>query len=332
MKLFVFYSVLVIIFFGACKKENTDPTTILPTPTFIVSNKEEQMPVWVEGKADANTILLAVHGGPGSDVLDFRNYQNGTGFKEIEKEYLIAYWQQRASGQSIGADNKANYNIAQYVEDCDKVVDELIAKYPSKKIVLFGHSWGGMLTSSYLSHPSRQEKIVAWIDAAGVHDGTMMSAFTQKDLIEEATARIAKNENTSFWQEVKGTAEKGEFTQINNLAYSVVSKINEVPIKVNENNTDFKFTTRAINSNDVIFNEILVKDNTQTLVNNFNKPILFLWGKYDFAVSKKLRDNLIPKLRGNPVTSIKFDASGHYMMFHEPTKFAYSVVNFIKTL
>jgi pimeloyl-ACP methyl ester carboxylesterase len=117
---------------------------------------------------------------------------------------------------------------------------------------------------------------------------------------------------------------------INYIAYKVVELIPEVPIKVN--NDDFVFTTRATASNAVLFPEIVTKDYTTSLANNFNKPVLFLWGKYDFAVSKKLRDSLIPKLTANKITNISFDASGHYMMFHEPTKFSTSITDFIKTL
>lgn len=87
MRLLQLLCLEVWVLSSSCSLENTDPSKISPTPTFIVSHKEEQMPIWVEGKADAPFILLAVHGGPGSDVLDFRNYQNGTGFKEIEKSF-----------------------------------------------------------------------------------------------------------------------------------------------------------------------------------------------------------------------------------------------------
>jgi pimeloyl-ACP methyl ester carboxylesterase len=316
----------------SCKKENTDSNKISPTPsptpTFIVNNKEEQMPVWVEGKADATYIVLAVSGGPGSDVLDFRNYHNGTGFKEIEKNYLVAYWQQRTAGESVGPDNKAYYTIAQYVEDCDKVIDELKSRYADKKIVLLGHSWGGMLTSSYLADATRRSKIVAWIDAAGVTNGTTWPQQTIDDVNAEADKRIANNENTTYWINLKNDLKAYPF-YANYLAYSCIEKVAEVPVKVN--NGEFIFSNRVSTSHPILIGELSKTNNTAQLP-AFTLPTLLLWGKYDFVVSKKQRDEVISKIGTAKLTNVELDASGHYMMFHEPLKFATSIIDFIKTL
>ncbi len=322
----ILFLVITLTLWSCKKSDQFDGFS--PEANFTVTNKEETMPVWVYGKNDAKYIVLAVHGGPGSDALDFRNYQGGLGFKELETQYLVAYWQQRASGQSQGPDNKAYYTISQYVEDCDKVIDQLIIRYPGKKIVLFGHSWGGMLTSAYLSDATRQAKIVAWINAAGVDNGTVLFKTTQEDILSEANARIAKKENVTYWEDVKNKAK--DETLANFLAYRVVEKIGEVTIKVN--NDDFKFTKRALKSNQGLFPEIVTKDYSNSLAEHFKKPVLFLWGKYDFAVSKQLRDALIPKLTTNKVSNINFPASGHYMMFHEPTLFAKSIRGFVEAL
>ncbi|MFZ1495686.1 MAG: alpha/beta fold hydrolase, partial [Saprospiraceae bacterium] len=186
-----FFGVIFSIFcFVSCEKDNNDEQIKM----FSVINKSETMPVWLYGNYNSNYIILAVHGGPGSDVLDFRNYKGGLGFKQIEQTHLVAYWQQRASGQSTGPSDTTYYNITQYVEDCDKVVDQLRARFPNKKIVLFGHSWGGMLTSSYLKDANRRAKVVAWIDAAGAHNGTTLFQSSIDDINAEADKRILANE------------------------------------------------------------------------------------------------------------------------------------------
>lgn len=317
---------ILTILIMSCGKNNF--TKFDTQETFIVTNKEEKMPVWVKGKGDANAILLVVHGGPGSDVLDFRNYQKGKGFKEIEKSYLVAYWQQRASGQSIGPDNKTYYTIDQYVEDCDRVVDELKTKYPNKKIVLFGHSWGGLLTSSYLSDATRRAKIAAWIDAAGVTNGTTLFQQTIDDINAEAEHRIAKNENTAYWQDIKAKLKENPL-QANSLAYACLDKFGEVIIKVN--NADFKYASRVGSSNTTLFSEI-IKTNNSTQVVNFTIPTLILWGKYDFAVSKKQKEEIISKIGTTKLTTVEFKGSGHYMMFHEPNLFATSILKFMNSL
>ena len=327
--------IAIALFTASCSKSDSSSsadvstTKFSPAATLVVKNAEENMPVWINGNKDSKFIILAVHGGPGSDVLDFINYQGGTAFKKIQEKYLVAYWQQRASGQSIGSDNKKYFTIAQYVDDTDKVIDQLKKTYPDKKIVLFGHSWGGMLTSSYLKDASRRAKITAWIDAAGLQNGTTMFETTTKDINTEADARIKANDKVEEWEAIKKLLKENP-EKSNSIAYAVTQIIPEVLIKVN-NATDFKFTARALTSNSALFEEIL-KTNNNSILKDITIPCLILWGKYDFAVSKTYQQETIQNLGSKNITSINFNASGHYMMFHEPDLFAKSVIDFVGTL
>ena len=282
----------------------------------------------MHGKSDAKYILLAVHGGPGSDVLDFRNYKNGTGFKAIEDKFLVAYWQQRASGQSTGSNNEKYFTIAQYAEDCDKVIDVLKTRYPGKKIVLLGHSWGGMLTSYYLRDAARRAKVVAWIDAAGAtHGQTLMQASTD-NINAEADRRIAAGQEVKFWKETKSNLLTYP-DAVNQIAYGVTEKIPEVVVKVN--NSDFTINDRGYISNATLFSEIIKTDNTPYL-KQVKMPSLFLWGKYDYAVPSQQRDEVIANIGSSSKKSVIFNASGHYMMFHEPQVFSKSIIDFINGL
>lgn len=324
--LLTFLSVIFsIFFFVSCKKDNN---TVEQLKMFSVINKSETMPVWLYGNYNSNYIILAVHGGPGSDVLDFRNYKNGLGFKQIEQSHLVAYWQQRASGQSTGSNDTSYYNITQYVEDCDKVIDELRSRFPNKKIVLFGHSWGGLLTSTYLKDANRRAKVVAWIDAAGVHNGTILLQTTKDDINAEADKRILANEKVTYWTSLKNDLANNP-NIANFIAYDMLDSIPEVLQKVSI--LDFKLTDRAESSNQVLFNEILLTNNISFL-QNVTIPTLFLWGKYDFAVSNKLRIEAMSNIGSSKKIFKEFTASGHYIMFHEPDIFAKNVVDFVDSL
>ncbi|QZT38818.1 alpha/beta hydrolase [Halosquirtibacter xylanolyticus] len=322
-------SIISLTLLVACGGGDKTAEKVYPKATFEVTNAAETMPVWIHGKENSDFILLPVHGGPGSDVLDFRTYKGGDGFKAIEKNHMVAYWQQRASGASKGSDDKKHFTIAQYVDDLDKVIDQLKDRYPGKKIVLLGHSWGGMLTSSYLKDAAHKDKIVAWIDAGGVTNGTTLMEQTKADVLKEAETRVAKKENTKYWETVISQI-KSNKTNANALAYQVTQYIPEVLIKV-DNHKDFAINQRGYLSNSVLFNEILKTDNTQK-VSAFAKPILTLWGKYDFAVSASQKKEVEGVVDANQITNIVFPASGHYMMFHEPALFAKSINDFIKTI
>ncbi|MDC1105479.1 alpha/beta hydrolase [Prolixibacteraceae bacterium] len=322
-------SFIALLLLFACGGDDKKVEKIYPETSFNVTNASETMPVWMHGKENSDFILLPVHGGPGSDVLDFRTYKGGEGFKTIEKNYLVAYWQQRASGASKGSDDKTHFTIAQYVDDLDKVIDQLKERYPNKKIVLLGHSWGGMLTSSYLKDDAHKNKIAAWIDAAGVTNGTTLMAQTKEDILKEAEARVAKKENTKYWKDVISKI-KSKKTNANALAYIVTNYIPEVLTKV-DNHKDFTINNRGYLSNSVLFDEILKTNNTQNVA-AFTKPILILWGKYDFAVSASQKKEVEKVAEKNQITNIVFPASGHYMMFHEPALFAKCIDDFIKSL
>lgn len=312
-------------------KKGTDRAAVSefsPSASFVINNAEENMPVWVNGHKDSKAIILVIHGGPGSDVLDFRTYMDGVAFKKIEENFLVAYWQQRAAGQSKGTDNLKYYTINQYVNDADKVVDKLRKDYPNKKIIILAHSWGGMLSSSYLIDSKRRNKIAGWIYAAGVHNGTTLNKITISAINEEADSRIARGEDIESWEEIKNVVKENP-NLANQVAYKILDFIPEVPIKVD--NSDFKISDRAISSNSVLFKEIVKVDNNPYL-GNVKIPCLVLWGKYDFAVSKEYKNEFLKNIGSKNVTNINFEASGHYMMFHEPNLFAESVGNFIKSL
>lgn len=307
------------------KKNEVKVSEFTPDATFVVKNAEESMPVWVNGNKNANAIILVMHGGPGSDVLDFRAYKDGLAFKKIEANYLVAYWQQRASGQSTGPDISKYYTIDQYVDDADKVIEELVKTYPGKKIVLFAHSWGGMLSSSYLKDEKRRNKIAAWIDAAGAHNGTSLLKTTTDDVNAEVDSRIAAGKNTEVWKEIKKVV-KEQPEKINSIAYLLTAEIPEVVIKVD--NVDFKMSSRGHSSNSYLFKEIIKRDNNPFLT-DVKMPCLVLWGKYDFAVSRTYQKEFLKNIGSKDVTNVDFNASGHYMMFHEPDLFAKSILDFM---
>ncbi len=344
---FFFFILFNILIFSSCKKETTDTLSAVKTAglnnqtmaaainqnatnvneKIVVQQDEESMPVWLYGNANSNTVILMVHGGPGDDVRTYRNVNQGLAFKRLETNYIVAYWQQRASGESQGPDNPKYYTIAQYAKDCDKVVDQLLAKYPGKQIVMMGHSWGGMLTSYYLRTSARRAKIKAWVDIDGVHNGTELIEFSRQDLGAEANKRIALKQNVSYWTSVKNDISRNP-NAANGISYSCIENIGEIIIKVFPK---YPASARAINSNTAISPE-LVNTNNNSYLKSYTLPTLVLWGKYDFSVSKKIRDQVLANSGSKKLVSKEFMTSSHFPMFQEPDEFAATIENFIKSL
>jgi hypothetical protein len=55
-------------------------------------------------------------------------------FKDLQKKYVVALWEQRAAGSSSGNVDESTLNYEQYAEDCFYVVKLLKQKYSGSKI------------------------------------------------------------------------------------------------------------------------------------------------------------------------------------------------------
>lgn len=94
----------------------------------------------------ANTMLVLIHGGPGSD------YRSILKAKEFENDgFYVVFYDQRGTGLSQRHDsNEDVFDVKSYINDL-KAVIEYYQSSPSQKVVLVGHSWGAMLATAYVN-------------------------------------------------------------------------------------------------------------------------------------------------------------------------------------
>ncbi|MFN9499811.1 MAG: alpha/beta fold hydrolase [Chryseotalea sp.] len=88
-------------------------------------------------------------------------------------DFILASWDQRYSGFSKFEipEQPLTMTVASNTEDCNTIVNFLKEKFPQKKIVIWGQSWGGAIVSSYASHPTYNNKIAGWIVVNGTVTG-----------------------------------------------------------------------------------------------------------------------------------------------------------------
>ena len=104
------------------------------------------------GAAAAPGVVLFLHGGPGAGVEGLLGFEAYTG-RLLEQRYVVAYLHQRGVLRSPKVPI-ATQTIATHVADVDRVVRHLRQRFPGKKLVVMGHSWGGFLALLYASrHP-----------------------------------------------------------------------------------------------------------------------------------------------------------------------------------
>lgn len=115
--------------------------------------------------ADADTVVVFVHGGPGYAIAYYA-YK----FRPQNQEFTVVFYDQRGAGKTqLRNSSKAEeVTLENLIQDLDESVDYLKEKYPGKKIIILGHSWGSVLGMEYVKH--HQDKVSAYIGCGQVVD------------------------------------------------------------------------------------------------------------------------------------------------------------------
>jgi pimeloyl-ACP methyl ester carboxylesterase len=132
-----------------------------------------EMPIWVRGNPDSDVIVLTVHGGAGGNSGVYISSFADT----LERDYQVAYWDQRHAGSSYGAFGKDEFStdnaLALMALDMKLAIDLLHLHYgKDKKIFAFGHSWGVQLGTKYLIDHGDKNQLTGWIANNGPHSAT----------------------------------------------------------------------------------------------------------------------------------------------------------------
>ena len=121
----------------------------------------------VRGVDRKQPVMLFIHGGPGMPAMylahDFQ--------RELEEEFVVVHWDQRASGKSFRPmADPAQLSTSLLLSDMDVVVDHLRNSLEADRVWLVGHSHGSYLGALYARrHP---EKVCAFVGTGQVVDAT----------------------------------------------------------------------------------------------------------------------------------------------------------------
>jgi pimeloyl-ACP methyl ester carboxylesterase len=144
--------IAVSILMYSCKKEVSLEKNM--EEHFYLENRNANMPVWVKGNGLSNVFVLTVHGGPilGSGA----DFDNASFANEMEDKYAMVYWDQRHSSNSHGHLKKEDMTIEAMISDINALVQVLKKRYGDEiSLFIMGHSWGGTLSTAYLSTRSK---------------------------------------------------------------------------------------------------------------------------------------------------------------------------------
>jgi len=340
----VLFSTLLLT--TACKKVNNDKISDI----IYIRHAGADIPAYLYGNKEENTFVITLHGGPGDNGLELRQ---GKVAVELEKRYVMVYWDQRGQGLSEGKFSANDVTIDLMAEDLQALILVLKFKYGNDiKLFLLGHSWGGELGTAFLIKNDYQYQLNGWIEVDGAHDIPKVNIEAVKLFNLYGTEQIALGNSTKKWEnlltqienidtnnisitEGRDLNKKARLAQKYLLNDGIIQK--SEPLSWRDAGVIYHqdFLTAALSGswfyilNNTFYNEIETTSFTDELY-KIEIPTLLLWGKYDFIVPPALGYSAFDRINSSDKKMIIFEKSGHSPMHNQPDEFAEVVISFIE--
>jgi pimeloyl-ACP methyl ester carboxylesterase len=341
----LFISIMIVCFLiVSCQKEEITIGTNV-SETFYVENRGAAMRVLVEGNTTGKIFIVFVHGGPGASAYI---YDSDYIRKNIGAQYAMVYWDERNAGASQGASNGNNLTLLQMTDDLKKVLQVIKSRYGQDcSLYLVGHSFGGLLTSSFMVSGDNQALVKGWIFADGSHNYPLNDSLTWQMLVTKGEEQIALNKHKAQWEEIVSYCNAhpapfsyGESKQLEEYAGDAEDYFPEVPdvdikelIRKNSFRYDWPLTSILVNalySSEAAFNEELAKTEFSTSLYKVSVPVLILFGEYDFVCPKGLGEDLYNRIGSTDKKVVISPVSGHNIMLQDEVLFCNEINKFVE--
>ncbi len=343
MRFTVFIVFLLLVGYSCQKEQITFGTDV--SDTFYLDNANASMRVLVEGNTLSRVFIIVVHGGPGES-----SYFYNTDYisDHLENKYSLVYWDQRNSGASQGNSNSDNLNLPQMTEDLKKLVQLIKGRYgQNSDVFILGHSFGGLLASSFMTTGNYQSMVKGWIVVDGSHNYPLNDTLTRKALMTAAEQQITLNDHVSEWRSIlsycnshTGNFTIGESQQLEAFAEDAETYIEGVKefdvaqiVKSNLFKKDWPLTSILFNylfSSGSDFIKDLYKTEFSSSLNKINSPTLLLYGQYDFICPKELGMDIYNRINTSDKKMVISPISGHNLMSQDEELFCREVEQFLE--
>lgn len=343
MKHFLLSLITVFLVITSCQKEKITLGTNV-SESFYLENNKASMRVLVEGNTLSRIFIVFVHGGPGEGAFI---YNTDYITNNIEDKYAFVFWDERNSGASQGTTNGRYLTLAQMTDDLKKVIQVIKVRYgQSSAVFILGHSFGGLLTSSFITTGNNQFMAKGWIFADGSHNYPLNDTLTRQMLLTVGQEQLSLNKNKAQWEEIvsycnthTGNFSFDESGQMEVYATEAENYIDEVT-KVNSwailtnNAVKYKWplTSMLMNylySSEAAFNKDLATTEFSSSLYKVTLPVLILFGKYDFVCPEGLGDDLYNHISSTDKKIVISPISGHNIMLQDEVLFCREVNEFI---
>ncbi len=286
----------------------------------------------VRGADREAPVLLYLHGGPGNPlgILGFQAYVGSA----LEQRYVVAYLHQRGVLQSPAVPDSTQ-SVAQHVRDVGRAVDHLQGEFEGRRVVLLGHSWGGILATLYaLEHEPKVEALI--LVAAPFNVEANFLASYERTL--EWARQAGNDEAVEALLEIgrppyETTGEHLVRSTWASWAYGGVSR-NLAMTKVLAG-TGLSEDDRGWRAGQLLIGELMYPEvrriNLEAEVRDLRTPLLLIAGRRDAEVPW---EDLVFGFEnyGGPKKFVLIDNSHHIVFVDEPDRFVAAVAAFTSEL
>jgi pimeloyl-ACP methyl ester carboxylesterase len=286
--------------------------------------------MFIQSVDPRNPVLLFVHGGPGMTEF-FMNQTHPTG---LEHRFTVVWWEQRGAGMSFSRDiPPESMTMAQMIADTIEVADYLRDRFGQERILLLGHSWGSYLGiqvaaaapdrflayvgMAQIAHQLRSEVLAHayMIDAYRAQgDGAMVrrlesAPVTMNDGLSPAWMRLRDHAMHKI-----GVGQTRDMRSVITGIFLPVWRVEAYTVMDKINVWRGKLWSRPF------FWEALLGDDLSLRLTDFDLPVYFLVGRYDYTANKDLSRSYFDRIDAPVKGFYLFENSAHSPLFEEPRR------------
>ncbi len=336
----IFVVIVCVALFSSCSLDKVDPNGKMEK-AYFVDVDGAVLPVTVAGQTNSDVAIIFVHGGPGNSSQLARK---GKGLFDLESEYKMVYYDQRASGVTQGNSSEDELTIEQFSEDLDVIVDFTREVVGAETIYLMGHSWGGGLTTYYLLEEEHEQKIQGWIAVAPAFNIVQGMINSRNWIITIAAANVLLDNNRNYWQNAltwydnHPVITQGIFIDhvkyLNRADGGRFSPLQEVDVDLPDYQGQAALENFLYTQSNMTIGGELIFDALELdpFMNDITLPTILLWGERDGFLPVEQGLDFLDAIGTAPTELFYagFSASAHGPMVEEPTLFHDMVETFVE--
>jgi proline iminopeptidase len=259
--------------------------------------------------------ILIVHGGPGLEHSYFLPH-----FNELAKNHKLIFFDFRGHGKSDGDIDSAHIQLSYFVDD----IEEMRKAFGIDKLILLGHSFGGLLAENYaIKYPSNLKALL--VVSPSAHDSkytleaskVIKQRVTQQDMTDRHVVMSSKemlhSDPEAYEQLFRINFRNGFYNKslVDSIRFSFPADYKErssLLQKIYPENWFYAPTAQ--------FSHILC-------------PVLIIYGEYD-VMPKACYDDLNMRLLKSTLVSIP--DCGHFPFIEAQSRFFVEIEKFLSQL